>query len=213
MAAEPQQNRQPAPTRLSESDVGRWLDEHGDVLFCFARDRVRRREDAEDIVQEAFLAAIQAFASYEGRASERTWLLSILRRKIVDFYRRSRDPFCDVADDGSPRSDSVRERYFTKRQLWRQPPGRWRHDADVLESRELAEALDRCVDRLPRSLASAFVLRELDGMVGQTICQELALSQGALRVRPHRARLLLRECLGRFGFGKEVIQSTEKRAV
>ena len=96
MAAEPQQNRQPAPTRLSESDVGRWLDEHGDVLFCFARDRVRRREDAEDIVQEAFLAAIQAVASYEGRASERTWLLSILRRKIVDFYRRRRDPFCDV---------------------------------------------------------------------------------------------------------------------
>src|SRR5271157_2924895 len=205
MAAEPQQNRQPAPSRLSESDVGRWLDEHGDALFCFARDRVRRREDAEDIVQEAFLAAIQAVASYEGRALERTWLLSILRRKIVDFYRRRRDPFCDVADDGSPRLDGVRERYFTKRQLWRHPPGRWRHDADVLESRELAEALDRCVDRLPRPLASAFVLRELDGMVGQAICQELALSQGALRVRLHRARLLLRECLGRFGFGAEVI--------
>jgi len=69
------------------------------------------------------------------------------------------------------------------------------------------------VDRLPRRLASAFVLRELDGMAGHAICQELALSQGALRVRLHRARLLLRECLGRFGFGKEVIQSTEKRAV
>jgi len=212
MAAEPQQSRNPAHSRLSESDVGRWLDEHGDALFCFARDRVRRREDAEDMVQEAFLAAIQAAASYQGRASERTWLLSILRRKIVDFYRRRRDPFCEVSGGGSPGSDSVRERYFTKRQLWVRPPGKWRDNADVLESRELTEALDRCVDRLPSSLAAAFVLRELDGMAVQAICQELALNQGALRVRLHRARLLLRECLGRFGFDEEAIRSDEKRA-
>ena len=66
-----------------------WVDEHGDYLFRYALMRLRDETLAEDLVQETLLAAIQSLASYGGKSTERTWLTSILKHKLVDFYRKS----------------------------------------------------------------------------------------------------------------------------
>ena len=70
-------------------DAERWVDRHGDCLYRYALLRLRAPDLAADLVQETFLEALRVRASFAGRSSERTWLVGILRHKILDHYRRS----------------------------------------------------------------------------------------------------------------------------
>jgi RNA polymerase sigma-70 factor (ECF subfamily) len=184
-------------------DASAWLDEHGDALYRYARSRVSRREVAEDLVQDAFLAALQARERFQGHSSVRTWLLSILRHKILDHYRRmseSRPADQSAAVEGS---DPVREHAFSPQGFWRKAPTSWKTPHQALEDREFWDVLEGCLSRLPRAFSSVFVLRELEGLEMSDLCRALRLSAGNLRVRLHRARLLLRECLERRWFAED----------
>src|SRR5215813_1731364 len=75
-----------SPETEAGLDPSRWLDEHGDYLFRFAAFRLRDAAAAEDVVQETLLAALQS--KYGGHSSERTWLVGIVKHKIIDFYRK-----------------------------------------------------------------------------------------------------------------------------
>src|SRR4030095_14284073 len=85
-------------------DPGVWVDEHGDYLFKYAMFRMRDQSAAEDAVQETFLAAIKAYGRFEGRGSERTWLVGILKHKITDHFRKSvrEAPIGETADEDGP---------------------------------------------------------------------------------------------------------------
>jgi RNA polymerase sigma-70 factor (ECF subfamily) len=65
-----------------------WVDRHGDVMFRYALRWLRSSEIAEELVQDAFLEALRMRGTYRGRSSERTWLVGILRHKILDHIRR-----------------------------------------------------------------------------------------------------------------------------
>ena len=65
-----------------------WVDEHGDALFGYALSRLKNSASAEDVVQETFLAALGARKNYKGRSTTRTWLIAILKHKIVDYIRK-----------------------------------------------------------------------------------------------------------------------------
>ena len=65
-----------------------WLDKHGDCLFRYALVRVRKREVAEDLVQETLLAAMRGREKFGGRSSERSWLCGILKHKVSDHFRK-----------------------------------------------------------------------------------------------------------------------------
>ena len=71
-----------------------WLEKYGDYLYNYAFSRVSDAATAEDIVQETFLSAYKSKENFEGRASEKTWLASILKNKIIDHYRKTliKDP-------------------------------------------------------------------------------------------------------------------------
>jgi RNA polymerase sigma-70 factor, ECF subfamily len=187
-------------TLSSARDAAAWLSEHGDVLFRYARSRVGRRDLAEDLVQETFLAALEAWDRFQGRATVRTWLLSILRHKIMDHYRRIAQEPARAEGDASGRPDPVRERYFSKKGLWKTVVAPWKSPDKALEDREFWEVLDGCFGRLPRSLSSVFILRELEELDTAELGRILELSEVNLRVRLHRARLLLRECLEKHWF-------------
>src|SRR5690554_8123311 len=66
----------------------KWIDKYSDYLFNFTISRVNDREKAKDLVQDTFFAALKAMKNFKGEASERTWLISILKRKIIDHYRK-----------------------------------------------------------------------------------------------------------------------------
>lgn len=79
---------QPNPDKLN-AEPGRWLDDHGDYLFKYAVFRLRDDTAAEDAVQETFLGALKAYEKFQGRGSERTWLVGILKHKILDHFRKA----------------------------------------------------------------------------------------------------------------------------
>src|SRR5262245_12855230 len=77
-----------ADVPAAKIDPRSWVDEHGDCLYRYALVRVRTPEVAEDLVQETLLAAVRSQDKFAGRSSERSWLVGILKNKVVDYYRK-----------------------------------------------------------------------------------------------------------------------------
>src|SRR3984885_10561146 len=98
------------------TDAECWVDRHGDCLYRYALLRLRAPDLAADAVQETFLEALRARGSFEARSSERTWLIGILRHKILDHYRRSGR---EQAALGTVPRDAAVESGFDRRGHWK----------------------------------------------------------------------------------------------
>jgi len=186
------------PDRESSLDPSDWLREYGDYLYRYALVRVRDVAAAEDLLQETLLAAMGSYQTNEGRSSERTWLVGIMRHKVVDYFRRlARTPEFHLSLEEENDLD-----WFETEGPWRghwredQAPVNWPVDAvKVLESREFWEIVNRCLKRLSPKMAVAFTLREIDGLSSEEICEILNLTPNNLWVILHRSRAKLRHFL------------------
>jgi RNA polymerase sigma-70 factor (ECF subfamily) len=175
-----------------------WIRSYGDYLFNYAYLRVRDDAAAEDLVQETFLAALKSKENFEGESSERTWLVGILRHKLMDYFRRS---FHEHHVD--PESDSSElEKAFWGGGKWRghwlpdRGPFNWGVDPGrLLEQKEFMEALDNCLKRLSPRIAGVFILSQMEELSTDEICKELGLTPTNVWVVLHRARMQLRRCL------------------
>lgn len=188
-------NRGQPPAQVS---VDAWVDAHGDALFRYARARVRQQHAAEDLVQDTFVAAIERRDSFRGDSSELTWLIGILRHKVLDHLRKQ-----GREQPASDAEDAVVAELFDDRGMWRKRPGpgAWRVDTDsLIEREEFWQAFERCVDRLPDRQAKAFALKEVDDTDAEQVCKVLGISSTNLWVTLHRARTRLRDCLEKTWF-------------
>ncbi len=200
----------PAAAPSALSDPERWVDEHGDYLLKYALIRLRDPVKAEDMVQETFLAALKGGQRFEGRSAEKSWLVGILKNKICDHYRKaSRETsFTDLEfysdeesehfiPDGPFKDGWIHE---ASRDLG---PMEWSTNAGAdLDSQAFWKTFHDCSSKLPRNIASAFVMREVDGIESKDICSALNISENNLWVMLHRARMALRRCLETNWFGK-----------
>ena len=191
----------PAPKTNPE----RWVDDHGDALYRYALMRVREASVAQDLVQEAFVAALRSRSTFGGRSSERTWLIGILKHKIGDHLKRLQRERRIVETEGSPADD---EGVFDEHGHWRVSEGlgprEWGRDAArALEQKDFWRVLDACLCRLAPRAAEVFVLREIDGLPTSEICKVAGITATHLWVIMHRARTRLRGCLEREWFGLE----------
>ncbi|MDZ7344802.1 MAG: sigma-70 family RNA polymerase sigma factor [candidate division KSB1 bacterium] len=184
-----------------------WVDEHGDYLYGFALLRLRNRELAEEMVQETFLAALKARQNFARQSSERTWLVGILKHKIIDHFRRaSRErPVADF--DGASSDDDLFHPSGAWIDHWTQEgaPKEWAEDPSrLVEQKEFWEIFNRCLTQLPPRLAEAFTLREIDGFSSEEVCRILNISANNLWVMLHRARAMLRRRLEVNWFMKQI---------
>ncbi len=161
-----------------DSDI--WVDEYGDVLFHFAFARVKDRETAEDLVQETFLAAVQSQGRFKGQSSEKTWLFSILKHKVIDHYRKIKSPaHAQTISHDATSLDAI----FNAKGNWQIRPGHWR--ADPGKSHDIKEFLDhfyQCLSNLPQQAANAFVYKEIDGLSGDHVQSILEDESGGLTI-------------------------------
>ena len=170
-------------------DPGAWVEAHGDALFRFAMLRLRDRDEAEEAVQECFVAALGARQTFAERSSERTWLIGILKHKVVDRIRARHARTDRVAA-------SEESAFFDHRGLWKVGPKRWKGDpSSAMQRKEFRRVLSGCLATLPAGLVDAFALRELDRMETDELCAVLQITAANLWQRLHRARLTLRRCL------------------
>src|SRR5262245_14803482 len=173
-------------------DPRQWVDRHGDALFCYAYGRVGARDVAEDLVQETLLAGLSARHTYEQRASERTWLFAILKRRLADWYRR-KHPSAQTAEESIDRQFESR---FKPNGKWLHAPEAWTvNPAALCEQAEFRQQLRRCLDNLPPRLLSAVTLREIDGLAAAEVCNLIDVTANNLWTLLHRARVRLRDCL------------------
>lgn len=193
------------------------LDRHGNALYRYALLRLRSRHAAEDAVQETFVAALAQSAghgsAYQGRSNERTWLIGILRHKVIDQLRRlSRESGGPPLDASSP----AWEEFFDRRGRWRLKPGDWgpaTSDNDPHRQLERGEAraiLAQCLEAMPPRLARVFMLREADGVPSEEICKVFDISATNLWTLLHRARVRLRHCLDSHGLGESSAKSPKR---
>lgn len=175
-----------------------WLADYGDEMFAYAAARVRDSSLAEDLVQETFLAALRGYRDFEHRSAVKTWLIGILRRKVADhFRRRSSGPQVDLETE-----ETLTQHSFTARGHWKTRVSRWALEPwEVLDKRDFWSSLDGCLEKLKPPLSEVFLLRVMDRIEVQEICELLGITTANLSVRLHRARMALRECLEKNWFG------------
>jgi RNA polymerase sigma-70 factor, ECF subfamily len=174
------------------------LEQHRPYLLKFALLQLRDRTAAEDAVQDTLLAAIQGASRFAGKSSVRTWLVGILKHKIIDGIRRTaREQPLERSDrEGAEDLDA----FFSDDGHFAEAPAEWASPERSLEERRFFEALERCLRALPRNTASAFTMRELLGLDTEEICKELGISTSNCWVMLYRARMSLRACLERTWF-------------
>jgi RNA polymerase sigma-70 factor, ECF subfamily len=169
-------------------------------MLRFAEMQLRDRAQAEDAVQEALTGALLGKEKFASRASLRTWVLAILKNKIVDVLRRKvREP---VAVNTENDDDS--HGYFDERQHWAEDtrPSEWQTPQQAMESKQFWEVFEACLYRMPEASARIFTMREVLGFDTDEICQTLTITTNNCFVQLHRARLALRACLGANWFGE-----------
>ncbi len=173
-------------------DPNKWIDRYADYLFNYTIVRVKDRETAEDLVQETFFAGLKSMENFKGEASERTWLISILKRKIIDYYRKinskkgQAEVHMNYSSDSDSEGDWLEERVadvFDK------------NAEDEMQNEELGLAIEECIDKLPEKQALIFRRKTIQGYDTETICNELNITPSNLWVIIHRARTALAGCL------------------
>lgn len=161
--------------RTGATDPELWVEEHGDELFGFAMARVRDRGAAQDLVQETFLAALQARASFAGHSSERAWLFGILRNKLVDYYRlKGREALLVEDDSLGPDEDRFFHATGLRKGAWIKSlaPQAWASPDESLVQKEFQDVFHRCLARLPGKAAQVFLLKEVDDLASEQICKD-----------------------------------------
>jgi RNA polymerase sigma-70 factor, ECF subfamily len=180
------------------------VETHRTYMLRFATAKLRDTDQAEEVVQEALLAALDSIDSFSGQSTLRTWLTSILKFKIIDFQRRvitERAHFASAPDEDDDGVDPAWfDKLFDETGHWQPRLSAWANPDGALEQRQFFEVFERCMDKLPISTGRVFFKREVMGQETDEICKEEDISASNCWVMLHRARLALRECLDRNWF-------------
>lgn len=174
-----------------------WVDLYADYLFNYAIARVNDVEIAKDLVQETFFAGLKSAKNYKGDAAERTWLIAILKRKVIDYYRKinSKKGKAEVRMGYSNHTDA--EGDWLEEQV-ADPYSTFENNA--IENEELGEAIHDCISKLPKKQSLVFTMKTVQGMSTEDICNELGINPSNLWVMIHRARAALMGCLNQNWF-------------
>lgn len=167
------------------------IESHSPSLYRMAMRVVRDEAEAEDVLQETFLNAFKAIPHFDGRSSLGTWLYRIAYNTALMKLRSRRDAISldDDAGDAVPLQIASPD-----------------HSPDeVIVEHETAQMLGDAINTLPKSLREVFVLREMEALSTLETAHKLSISEGAVKVRLHRARQALRLHLAEYmGRGEPV---------
>ncbi len=179
---------------IASLDPKHWVDNYGDYLYNYAYSRVNYSEVAEDLVQETFVAAWKSREGFQGRSAEKTWLISILKRKIIDHYRKASNrkevtasQFTSPFEEDGP---------FEGHWIMEKAPKDWHLQMEEpMRQEEFRKILADCLADLPPKWHSVFVLKFMEEAKSEEVCKELGCTPSNLWVMIHRAKLKMRACI------------------
>ncbi len=168
-----------------------WVDKYADYLYNYTIVRVNDHIIAQDLISETFFAGLKSKKNFKGEASERTWLISILKRKIIDHYRKINSKkgkaevhitYRDDDADGDWLEENAADPFDKNAEY-------------SMENKELGLAILECLDKLPEKQATIFKMKTIENYDTEAICKEYDISPSNLWVIIHRARKSLVTCL------------------
>jgi RNA polymerase sigma-70 factor (ECF subfamily) len=169
------------------------VDQHGRRIYRAARGMGFSAADAEDLAQDVFVTFLETIGRFEGRSEVGTWLFGILIRKAQERRRlHAREELSEALDEAF-------EERFNADGSWREPP----IPADrLVEAGETGAALRECLAGLPAPYREVFQLRQVDDLSAAAASEVLGCTINHVGVMFHRARVRLRACLERKGWGR-----------
>ena len=174
------------------------LAEQRPYLMKVARLELRDEHLAEDCVSDALTQAYEHRAKFRGDSSLRTWLTSILKNRIIDVVRKQ---WREQPLEESPSGEQEFDNLFDDSGHYAQIPSQVRDPYELCKEDRFLSAVQMCVDKLPKRIGQVFVLREVFGSDTKELCKDLGLTTSNVWVQLYRARMMLRTCLERTGFG------------
>jgi RNA polymerase sigma-70 factor (ECF subfamily) len=170
-------------------EFARLVDAYSTQIYRLALKMLADEQDAEDVLQNTFMKALQSIENFEGRSSISTWLYRIAVNEALMLLRRHR-PTVSVAMDYEDDEDEIQ--HPTQFTDWCCLP-----EEDLL-SAEAKKHLDVAIQRLPEKLRVVFLLRDVEGLSIRETSETLDLTETAVKTRLLRARLNLREQLSSY---------------
>ncbi len=174
----------------NEINTAQLVDDHSDYLLAFALTKLSDIEVAKDLVQDTFVAALTKLDTFEKRSKIRTWLTSILNRKIIDYWRKAETRYTDPVSSFFSQDKNAGH--------WLENQGHQEELKTVLDQISEAETIEElmaCIDTLPKKWKGVISSKYLEEQTAEEICKEFEISSSNLWVIIHRAKLLLRDCL------------------
>nr|WP_315488593.1 sigma-70 family RNA polymerase sigma factor [uncultured Rhodoferax sp.] len=168
-----------------------------DYLLRFARLQLRNDAWAEDAVSETVLAALAKPQSFGNRSQLKTWLVGILKHKVIDTLRHHHREVSGQgpSEDADSSADPLEAIAFKADGHFTEQPAEWGNPEQQASSQQFFVILEACASKLPETQGRLFLMREWLELSSEEICKELQLTPTNLYVQLHRARLRLRECL------------------
>lgn len=174
--------------------LDRSLAEIRPTLLRIARLQLRNDAWAEDVVSETIIAALEKSSTFAGQSQFKTWVVGILKHKIIDQFRRTkREVSSDELAEATDMEDV--DVLFAANGHRVNEPQDWGNPEAALNQTQFLEVLQMCIDTLPAVLGRIFMMREWLEYETDQICKELGISSTNCFVMLYRARMRLRECL------------------
>jgi len=184
--------------RTVDIDTNKWVDEYSDALYNYAVVRVNDHDQALDLVQDTFVSALKSLENFQGKSSVKTWLYSILKRKIIDHWRKQ-----------DSRKTQAASKYFKEDGMtghWADgfgPKGKFSEIEKDIENQELGAAIQKCIENLPEKWKGIVIDKLVEEEETDLVCKEHDISSSNLWVIIHRAKVQLRDCLEKKWFAND----------
>ncbi len=177
--------------RGEQSALATVFELHADKIYRLAVRLLNDEQQADGVVQDTFLALIEHIDDFEGRASLATWLYRIAYNECMMRLRKAK-PQADLYDD----DDDVMPTCFVD---WESIPEL------IVTSNEAVAQMEAAIAKLSPGLRAVFLLRDVEELSIRETAESLGISESAVKVRLHRARLALREQLAHY-FEERVLE-------
>jgi RNA polymerase sigma-70 factor (TIGR02943 family) len=183
--------------KVMKADPKKWFELYGTLLYQYALPRVSNSDVAEDLVQETFLSALKGVDGFKGEATEKNWLFTILKNKIIDFYRKKATEQFIIS---MPDLRSAENDWFDAEGHWAENrlPKDWHASNTPTERKEIQQIINWCKDHLKAIQQHVFTLKYMEDLESDEICKVLNISLSNYWVLIHRARLQMRDCVEKY---------------
>ncbi len=171
-------------------DQTKLVEDNSDYLLSFAMSKIRDIDLAKDLVQDTLISALTKLDTFEHRSKLRTWLTSILNRKIIDHWRKAETRYVDPISSFFDQDDPDKHWILNK-----QENSNIANFVDEITQEETLTELQDCLDTLPEKWRGIVASKYLEEKDSEQICNDFDITSSNLWVIIHRTKLLLRDCL------------------